>query len=180
MNGSSFEQTWVLITQGYFVPYLVEIGRVVLEKIFKFSLFPNYIPFGKGPGPFKFPSPKDAVWQVWLKLAKWFWRRRFLNFVNAFSLFHNDLPLEEGLILLLKKLKFPLCQVWLKLVHWFWRRWWKCEKFMTMTNKLWSEKLTWTFGSGELNSSILNANYYVAGKVLKSMTYMYFPNIYIY
>ena len=56
-----------------------------------------------------------------------------------------------------------------------WRRWWKCEKFTTMTNKFWSEKLTWTFGSGELNSSILKANYYVAGKVLKSMTYMYFP-----
>ena len=32
-------------------------------------------------------SPKDALWQVWLKMAKWFWRRRFLNFVNVFSIF---------------------------------------------------------------------------------------------
>ena len=34
---ASFEQTLVLITQGCFVPSLVEIGLVVLEKrIFKF------------------------------------------------------------------------------------------------------------------------------------------------
>ena len=36
-RGSSFEQTWILLTQGCFVPSLVEIGSVVLEKkIFKF------------------------------------------------------------------------------------------------------------------------------------------------
>ena len=29
--------------------------------------------------------PKDALCQVWLKLAHWFWRR-FFNFVNVFSL----------------------------------------------------------------------------------------------
>ena len=23
------------------------------------------------------PSPRDALWQVWLKLAQWFWRRRW-------------------------------------------------------------------------------------------------------
>ena len=35
--GSSFEQTWIPFTQGCFVPRLVEIGPVVLEKkIFKF------------------------------------------------------------------------------------------------------------------------------------------------
>ena len=43
----------VLITRGCIVPGLVEISPVVLEKIFKFSLFPNYIPFGKGQGPFE-------------------------------------------------------------------------------------------------------------------------------
>ena len=31
-NGSSFEQTWIPFTQGCFVPKLVEIGSVVLEK----------------------------------------------------------------------------------------------------------------------------------------------------
>ena len=34
---------------------------------------------------FKFPSPNDVLSQVWVKLAKWFWRRRlFLKAVNVF------------------------------------------------------------------------------------------------
>ena len=31
-------------------------------------------------------SPKDGLCQVWLNLVQWFWRRRFLNFINTFSL----------------------------------------------------------------------------------------------
>ena len=42
------------------------------------------------------PSPKDALCQDWLKLAQWFWRRRFFNFINVFSLFCNNLSLEKG------------------------------------------------------------------------------------
>ena len=42
------------------------------------------------------PSPKDALCQVWLKLAQWFWRRRFLNFVNVISIFCNYFVLEMG------------------------------------------------------------------------------------
>ena len=73
------------------------------------------------------PSPMDALWQVWLELAQWFWRRNFLNFVNVFSLFRKYITLEKGGGLHLNKLKFPLpkdalCQVWLKLAQWFWRR----------------------------------------------------------
>ena len=34
--------------------------------------------------------PKDALCQVWLKLADQFWRRRFLKkFINIFSLLSN-------------------------------------------------------------------------------------------
>ena len=35
------------------------------------------------------PSLKDAlcICSVWLKLAQWFWRRRFLNFFNLFRYF---------------------------------------------------------------------------------------------
>ena len=66
------------------------------------------------------PSPKDALCQVWLKLAKWFWRR-FLNFVNVFSLFGYYLSLEKGGALSLNNLEYPspmdaLFQVGLKLV----------------------------------------------------------------
>ena len=70
------------------------------------------------------PSPKDALCQIWLKLAQWFWRRRFFNFVNVFSLFPNYFLLEKDGTLHLNKLGFPstketLCQVWLKLAQWF-------------------------------------------------------------
>ena len=54
------------------------------------------------------PSPKDALCQVWLKLDQWFWRRRFFNFRQCVSLFHNYLPLEKGGALLLNKLESPL------------------------------------------------------------------------
>ena len=60
-----------------------------------------------------------------IKLAQWFWRRRFSNFVNVFSLFRNYLPLEEGRTHHLNKFESPLpkdalCQVWLKLAQWIW------------------------------------------------------------
>ena len=46
-----------------------------------FLLFPNYLPFGKGVAlhlnKLKCPSPRDTLCQVWLKLAQWFWRRRW-------------------------------------------------------------------------------------------------------
>ena len=87
------------------MPSLVEIDSVVLEKkifIFGqmnvFSPFRNYLPLEKSEAlhlkKLDFPSPKDALCQVSLKLAKWFWRRRFLNFDNVFSLFHNYLYVE--------------------------------------------------------------------------------------
>ena len=71
--------------------------------------------------------PRDAFCQVWLKLAQWFYRRIFLNFVNLFSLFHNHLPLEKGGVLHLNNLIYPsfkdaFCQDWLKLAQWFWRK----------------------------------------------------------
>ena len=53
------------------------------KKTFKFVnvflLFLNYLPFEKGVAlhlnKLESPPPKDALWQVWLKLAQWFWRR---------------------------------------------------------------------------------------------------------
>ena len=88
----------------------------------------------------KHESPKDALCTVWLKLAEWFWRRRFLNFISVFLLSHYYLPLEKGGPLRLKKLessspKYALCEVLLKLAQWLWRRRQKCEKFTTTTDK---------------------------------------------
>ena len=63
---------------------LVKTGPVDLEEILNFvnafSLFRNYLIFEKGVDLhleiFESPLPKDALCQVWLKLARWFLRRR--------------------------------------------------------------------------------------------------------
>ena len=106
--------------------------RLFLNLVNVFSLFLNYLPFEKGGAlhlnKLDSPAPKDALCKVWLKLAQWFWRRRFFfNFVNVFSIFRNYLPLEKGAALHLNKFesassKDALCQLWLKLAQWFWRR----------------------------------------------------------
>ena len=72
-------------------------------------------------------SPKDSLCQVLLKMAQWFWRRRFLKVLNVFLLFRNYLPFEKGVAHHLNKFESPLtknafCQVWLKLDQLFWRR----------------------------------------------------------
>ena len=89
--GPSFEQIWIRISQGCFMPSLAEIGSVILEKIFKlyvlvFLLFRSYLTLEKG-GALHLNKiwtllHKDTLCQVQLKLAKWFWRR-FFNFVNV-------------------------------------------------------------------------------------------------
>ena len=112
------------------------------------------------------PSPKDALCKVWLKLAQWFWRRRLLNVVNLFLLFHNYLPFEKGVALHLNKLEYPspkdaLCQF-----GWNWpstrgsgEEDENVKSLQTegqtdrqTTDDRWSEKLTWAFSSGELKS----------------------------
>ena len=90
------KKTWIPFTQGNFVPSLVEIGPLLCAKFgwnwpsgsgdedFKissmyFRYLCNYVPFEKGGAlhlnKLESPSPKDALCQVWLKLAQWFWRR---------------------------------------------------------------------------------------------------------
>ena len=55
----------------------------------------------------KSPSTKHALYQVWLKLAQWFGRKRFLyNFVNLLLLFYNYLHLDKGKALHMKKVEF--------------------------------------------------------------------------
>ena len=113
-------QVWLKLAQWFWRGKLLNFVNV-------FSLFRNYHPFEKGGAlhlnKLDFPLPKDVLCQVWLKLARWFWRRRFLNLVNVFSLFLNYLPFEKGGALHLNKLdsKDALCQVWLKLAQWICR-----------------------------------------------------------
>ena len=90
---------------------LIEIGSVILEKkiffnfVNVFSLFCNYLIVHLNK--LESPSPKDALRQVGLKLALWFWGKIYLNFVYVFSLFRNYLHLEKGGTLYLNKHEFP-------------------------------------------------------------------------
>jgi hypothetical protein len=86
----------------------MKFGLLVLEKIFKtkfslFSLFRYYLPLEKGyPLRLKkleFPLPENDLCQIRLKLAQWFWRRRFLNDLTPFLHFCDCLPFEEDLAL---------------------------------------------------------------------------------
>jgi hypothetical protein len=74
----------------------------------EFLLFRYYLPLEKGyPLPlikFESPLPKNDLCQVWLKLAQWFWQRRFLNDPTPFLHFCDYLPFEEDLALYLNKL----------------------------------------------------------------------------
>ena len=79
----------VVFSEGLKHIYFVEIAKALGDKSTEKSV--NF--------PLKFHcvyKEKDALCQVWMKLAQWFWRRRFLNFVNVFSLFCNYLPLKKG------------------------------------------------------------------------------------
>ena len=160
-------QDWLKLDQWFW-------RRIFLNFANVFSLFRNYLPLEKGRALHlnKLESPllKDALCQVWLKLAQWFWRR-IIFFLILSPLGKVNLcccKMKYLMFKMLKRLspspKDALCQVWLKLAQWFWRRRWKCEKFRDRrtdrqadgqtdrqtTDDRWSEKLTWAFSSGEL------------------------------
>jgi hypothetical protein len=54
--------------------------------------------------------PKDDLCKVWLKMAQWFWRKRFLNDPIRYLHFCIDLPFEEDLAHYLNKLGIPFTQ----------------------------------------------------------------------
>ena len=110
----------------------VDIGLgVLVKKIFfnsvnVFSLFCYYLLLERCGvlhlNKLQNLSQKDSLCPVWLKLTQWFWRRRYFNFVNVFSLLRYNLPLEKSGVFHFNKLEFPLpkdvlCQIWLKLVQ---------------------------------------------------------------
>ena len=109
-----FEQkSFSMLARNCAWKWLVEIGPVIQEeKVFKSCqvAISQLFPLGKEHGlhlnKLEFPLPKDALCQVWLKLAQWFWRRRILNVLNVFLLFRNYLPFEKGVALHLNKFEF--------------------------------------------------------------------------
>jgi hypothetical protein len=66
-----------------------------------FLLFHYYLPLEKGYplhlNKIESPLPKNDLCQVWLKLAQWFWRRRFFYFLQCIFTLSLLSPLGEGL-----------------------------------------------------------------------------------
>ena len=64
-----------------------------------FSLFRNYLRLEKDRtlhfNKIESPLPKDDLCQVWLKLAKWFWKTRFFKIVKVFTIFCNYRPWKK-------------------------------------------------------------------------------------
>ena len=82
-------QVWLKLVQWIWRGRFLNFLHIVL-------LFRYYLPLEKGVGlhlkKLESSSPKDALCQVWLKLAEWFLKRKFFKFVNVFSLFHIISP----------------------------------------------------------------------------------------
>jgi hypothetical protein len=128
-------------TQGWFVPSLMEICQLVLDKkIFFFNIntckyvFPIVIP----PHP---PHPGSMIWTNWnLHYVKKNFHvnmsssgslvledKNFFNDLTKFLHFCDHLPFKDDLALYLYNFEFPLpkdnlYQIWLELACWFWRR----------------------------------------------------------
>ena len=108
-RGPSLQQTWIPLTQGYFVPSLLEIGPVVLErKIFKSCQFIFIISqltlLWEGCGP--------SLQQTWIPstrmlCAKFCWNWPSGSFLNEFLLYPNYLPFEKCVALHLNKFESP-------------------------------------------------------------------------
>jgi hypothetical protein len=85
--------------------------RRFLEIFSVFLHFRYYLPLEMGNplhlNKLATPPPNDDMCQVWLKLALWFWRRRFLNDPTPFLHFCNYLPFKEDLALYLNKIESP-------------------------------------------------------------------------
>ena len=122
MNDSSFEQTWIIFTQGCFVEGLVEIGLVVLEKFFQilsmyFCYFIIISPW-KRVGPF-----------IWTNFNSLHPRKLCTKFGWNWPSGSGE---EDENVKSIRQQRQPR---------------------QTM-DKLWSEKITWPFISGELKCSI--------------------------
>ena len=117
-------QVWLILDQWFWRRRFLNIFNIILY--FRYCL-----PLDRGVAlhlnKLESPPPKDALCQIWLKLAMWFWRRRFFKSFNRNYLFRQYLPLEKGVAVQMNKLESPppkdaLCQISLKVAQWCWRR----------------------------------------------------------
>ena len=100
----SLRQIWLKLAQVFWRRFS-NFFNVIL-------VFRNYPPLEKGRAlhlnKLESPSSKDALCLVWLKLARWFWRKKILNFVNFVDAIWLLSPLGNVGALHLNKLESPL------------------------------------------------------------------------
>ena len=82
--GPSFEQDWIFFTHECFVPSWVEIFTMGLEK--KIDTNRQYILILKCVKKIKFTLPKDALYQVAVKLVLWFLEKKFCMLLGRLEL----------------------------------------------------------------------------------------------
>ena len=169
-RGSSFEQTWTPFTKGCFVPSSVIICPVVLKKkILKFRqlIFAIYLlsPLGKEHGP--------SFEQIWVPFTERCFELSLVeigssvvlqkNFLIVSMYFHyfviispwkkagpfiwtNLNPLHPGILCAKFGWNWPTGSGEDENVKSLWQ--WRRRQRRRPTDKFWSEKLTWAFGSG--------------------------------
>jgi hypothetical protein len=75
--------------------------RRLLSDPTPFLYFCNYLPFEEDLALYlnnlEFPVPKDDLYQVSLKLACWFWRRRFFKISEYFYSFAIISPWRKAI-----------------------------------------------------------------------------------
>ena len=136
-----------------------------------FSLFRNYLPFEKDGAlhlnKLDSPSPKDALCKVWLKLAHWFWRRRFFLILSMyFRYFIIISPWKRAGFFIWTKLNPLHPRMLCAKFGWKWLSgsWEEVNNRKSlqtdgqtgrqMKDERRSEKLIWAFSSGELKTQI--------------------------
>jgi hypothetical protein len=124
-RGPGCVQFWIYISESFHVNKSYFGSVVLTKKIFRWSHL------WRGSGPL-FEQFRIPYTQGWLKLASWFWRRRFLIFFNFQCIFTLLLlsPLDKGLPLYLQTPQDDLCQVLLNLALWCLRSR-KCKSLQT-------------------------------------------------
>ena len=112
--------------------YLIEFWKLCFVLTYEISsfLFSYFVISLLHWNKVEIHLPKDALCYVWLKLAQWFWRKRFSESCQfIFTIFQLS-PLGKGYDRSFEETapKNELFPVWFKLAQWLWRIRW-CDKF---------------------------------------------------
>lgn len=101
---------------------------------------------------------KDTIFDIWLKLVKWFWKRRFLNVVNIFLQCRSYLPFERGIIIHLSKLDSPPSML---LTKFGWDGLITSGEVENVKKKITDRQKTNAFSSGQLKPVMISVHMFV-------------------